>query len=708
MKLNSKLALLALALTTGIAGAAAPVAGSSITNQATADFQVTDPTNNNITNGSSASNQVSTVITAVPSYTITPNSTQTNTVVANSTSSFNYVVTNTGNTPVKVVLTSLASPAATLATTSGSTTSDATLQGDATNGYYVVVNPGQVAKVTQSYQVAGPGTYSQNLTGTGYYDPANGTNYTTDYTDTTKGITNIDSDNANTTTVSSATSAIPGSPATDTTKFPADPSNPNLNNNANPGTTTPATGTGYVQPAGPTVPGGTATLPGAGTPVSVAPDGSQTAYPKADSNGNPDVVSMTGTAPNKSGVSDNITVGPAGSPATLINPATGQAFVNGQVPVDINGNPIPGATVTVNPDGSVTFNNVPNGAAPAYTVQVTYPDAGPNTSNPAITVTVPIHSGNAGYNPADPAGTANNGVIATPTYTVKQPGLDLKVVAQDSGTTLDNSNQTIKPSATATTNADFTTTVTNNGSYSDTFNITSGTNKLPDGATVQYLLNGTPLKDTNGDGIVDTGVLAPGETVNLTTRVVLPANAVAGTDYSVVDVATGAFSTITDTDGTIFAVGVVDPVTPPTTPITDPSYTSNPLFPMNKTVQKDNGTGALISATTADPGDTLVYTIKATNKYNAPACNVVLTEADGTNTNVFANSTFQRITGTSSVGTVLFSTSKTGPWSATTLPAGSTSVYAGLDTNADGGVTNDDCLPIGGTINLTMTTKVNK
>ncbi len=682
MKLIHKLGFLALALSTGMASAAAPLAGSALTNQATADFTVTDPATNTTTPGNSASNQVSTTITAVPSFTITPNTgapALTKVVAASTTVSYTYTVTNTGNTPLAITLAS--------ANTTNTPPSSVTL--DKTT---VTLAAGATTTVTQTYTVAGPNTYGQNLTGTALYDstPDATTPGNNSYTESYTG--NTDTDNANVTTVNNATPATPGSPpVTNPTPFPLDPNNPGIVTNPTPPTdgTPPGTGTGYTQPNGPTVPGGPI-LPGAGTPIQVATDGSQTGYPKADGeHTGPDTVTMTGTAPNNSGVADNITVGPAavpsGSPAgttaTIINPATGNPFVNGEVPVDINGNPISGATVTVNPNGSVTFNNVPSGTAPAYSVQVTYPDTeSPNAPTAPIVITVPITSGNAGGQ-----------AIATPTYTVKTPGLDLVVVAQDAGTTLDNSGQTATPSSTGTTTIDFTTTVTNKGSYSDAFNITSGTNNLPVGATVSY------VKD--GAAITSTGQLAPGATFTFITRVTLPVNATAGSNYSVTDVATGAYSTITDTDGTLFNVGIVSPITPPTTDITNPTYTSNPLFPLNKKVDK----------TTALPGDVLTYSITATNKYNAPVCQVILTEIDNANTNIFANSTYQSITGTSSAGTVLFGTSKTGPWSATAPAAGPvTALYAALDSNNDAAINTTDCLPVNGTINLTLQMKVNQ
>lgn len=71
----------------------------------------------------------------------------------------------------------------------------------------------------------------------------------------------------------------------------------------------------------------------------------------------------------------------------------------------------------------------------------------------------------------------------------------------------------------------FTNTVRNTGNLADTFNITIVGNTT--GATVLlYKSDGlTPLADTSGDGIPDTGPVAPGADANIVVRVLIPANA---------------------------------------------------------------------------------------------------------------------------------------------------------------------------------------
>lgn len=72
--------------------------------------------------------------------------------------------------------------------------------------------------------------------------------------------------------------------------------------------------------------------------------------------------------------------------------------------------------------------------------------------------------------------------------------------------------------------------VHNRGNSTDTYNLTvdktviSGFGKLPDGAIVEILKadGNTPATDTNGDGIVDTGPIAVGDKLQFVVRVTLP------------------------------------------------------------------------------------------------------------------------------------------------------------------------------------------
>ena len=97
----------------------------------------------------------------------------------------------------------------------------------------------------------------------------------------------------------------------------------------------------------------------------------------------------------------------------------------------------------------------------------------------------------------------------------------------------DNADTQVLAEANAGTNVSFINTVQNTGTDTDTFNL-STTPTLPDGASVILTrLDGTPLTDTDNDGTVDSGPLAPGENFSFITRVVLPSNVPAEGDAAV-------------------------------------------------------------------------------------------------------------------------------------------------------------------------------
>jgi trimeric autotransporter adhesin len=79
----------------------------------------------------------------------------------------------------------------------------------------------------------------------------------------------------------------------------------------------------------------------------------------------------------------------------------------------------------------------------------------------------------------------------------------------------------------------FTDYVWNTGTGTDSFDITlspSATNPFPAGTTFQLLRpDGSSLIDTNGNGIPDTGPLAPGASVAVLVRAILPPTATTGT-----------------------------------------------------------------------------------------------------------------------------------------------------------------------------------
>ena len=94
-------------------------------------------------------------------------------------------------------------------------------------------------------------------------------------------------------------------------------------------------------------------------------------------------------------------------------------------------------------------------------------------------------------------------------------------------------------SATQGSTVAFSNVVRNNGNTPDSFDITLPTSSFPAGTSFQlYQADGvTPLLDTNGNGVPDTGTLASGATYTVVLRATLPTNA-SGGPFSVSKTAT--------------------------------------------------------------------------------------------------------------------------------------------------------------------------
>ena len=107
-------------------------------------------------------------------------------------------------------------------------------------------------------------------------------------------------------------------------------------------------------------------------------------------------------------------------------------------------------------------------------------------------------------------------------------------------------------SATQGSTVTFTNVVKNNGNAPDSFDMTLAAGTFPPGTSYAlYQADGvTPLLDTNGNGVPDTGVLASGATYNVVLKVTLP-TASTGGPYSVSKTATSRLDpskTATTTD----------------------------------------------------------------------------------------------------------------------------------------------------------------
>lgn len=158
-----------------------------------------------------------------------------------------------------------------------------------------------------------------------------------------------------------------------------------------------------------------------------------------------------------------------------------------------------------------------------------------------VNISSGIQVGTLIENTATASGTGSNGPFGTRSNTATY------LVTGRLGVRL--TGQTVGPVDPGTV-AVFKNIVTNIGDVTDTYNVTFGTSNYPAGTTFQLFRSDgvTPLSDSNGDGIPDTGPLAPGASVDVIVRASLPATA-AGGPFSIEKTARSiTSSTISSTD----------------------------------------------------------------------------------------------------------------------------------------------------------------
>lgn len=190
---------------------------------------------------------------------------------------------------------------------------------------------------------------------------------------------------------------------------------------------------------------------------------------------------------------------------------------------------VTGATALV--DAKTTYGTSPNqltydyNVTTAGTVTAVLANVAPGQSGTisfqvkvAATATAGTINNTALTSYNDGAGNTVNGTSNTVPFTVTKVG----------GVTLTPPAAVASPVYPNNT-VSFANVITNTGDANDTFNITlaAGATAFPAGTTFQLLKsdNATPLVDTNGDGIVDTGPVAPGASYTVYLKATLPAGA---------------------------------------------------------------------------------------------------------------------------------------------------------------------------------------
>jgi len=178
-------------------------------------------------------------------------------------------------------------------------------------------------------------------------------------------------------------------------------------------------------------------------------------------------------------------------------------------------------------DAKATYGTSPNqitydyGITTAGTVTATLSNVAPGQSGTisfkvtiATTAAPGAINNTAAVSYNDGSGNTVTGTSNTVPFSVSQSAL-----VTITGATVASAN----PGSTVS----FANVIKNTGTGSDTFNITLSAGNFPAGTSfVLYKSDGaTPLVDTNGDGIPDTGALAAGASYTVVLKAVLPANA---------------------------------------------------------------------------------------------------------------------------------------------------------------------------------------
>lgn len=269
------------------------------------------------------------------------------------------------------------------------------------------------------------------------------------------------------------------------------------------------------------------------------------------------------------------------------------------------------SNVPVNTTRSVSFvvlvdNTAALGTSTTTNTATYNPNDGskdPQTGNP-----LPVPP--TASNPGDNVTTTTNGSPYTTTGTYNLTLSSITGTATNgkdttAGTPLPNDNDTTTvPSAPIGGSVPFTVQVWNNGNAVDTVNIvatnpgTAGGTAFPAGTTFLYFKadGATPLSDTNGDNIPDTGPIPDGGSTTVVVKAILPTTVAAGTGPYTLTVTGTSTNDSTQKDAT------KDVLT---------SVTGIPVDVTNTANGVTSGTGADVGPLPAGATPTTTNTVKA-------------------------------------------------------------------------------------------------
>ncbi|CAM3426828.1 hypothetical protein [Polaromonas hydrogenivorans] len=250
-------------------------------------------------------------------------------------------------------------------------------------------------------------------------------------------------------------------------------------------------------------------------------------------------LSNTGGAVGKIAISDTLPSGFTYVPGSAVwssSPGTAltDAALGDPAGIDFRatGNTVTAVVAALNPNvtQSVSFVVLVNETALIGTSTTTNTATYNPVDAPAATSTAPGTLGSS-TNPAAYTVTASYGIVLGATASTAVTAKDT-VAGTPNGTAAD---LTIQPSVSPGGSVLFTQTVYNTGNATDTVNVTALASTFPAGTTFQLFSAGgvVALLDTTGDGIVDTGPISAGSSVNIIIRANVPAGATAAGPFVV-------------------------------------------------------------------------------------------------------------------------------------------------------------------------------
>lgn len=181
-------------------------------------------------------------------------------------------------------------------------------------------------------------------------------------------------------------------------------------------------------------------------------------------------------------------------------------------------------------------------------------------------------------------------------------------------------------------------TLVNLGNGTDTFDITIDNvgialvEQFPSGTTFQLFQadGNTPMTDSNGNGIPDTGPVAPGGTYLVYMKAVIPGNVPDGAGpFKVRKLATSTFDPAETDDAVDELEGVIGARVDLTNANPAPVGTEGALYPGTGQNSTDNNLSTILTKT-ANPNSTVVFTLVVSNTGPAPDTYNLLADKDGT------------------------------------------------------------------------------